>query len=259
MVDNNQEYLEISLKLVKQGGKILLDNYKKKHKITYKSDRSFVSNVDKHIENLYFQEIKKVYPKHSIHGEETGNYNQSSLYRWIIDPLDGTSNFLFGIPLFGTMIALTYKSQVILSVINLPVLNLVFHATYGKGAKINGVKIFPPLNNTTQKTTIFADSGKSIKNRTQLTSILKDLLPNYRSLRVPGAVCSHLIPLSSFDPAISIILNAPIHDIAPIYLIFKEIGYNCLNLHKKPWQPSDKSLISSLPNQACNLNLEVTK
>ena len=91
-------------------------------KVDSKSDSSPVTIADKKAEELMREEIMKEFPGHGIIGEEFGKHNESSDYQWILDPIDGTKSFICGTVTFGTLIALTFKGNPVLGVINQPVL-----------------------------------------------------------------------------------------------------------------------------------------
>ncbi len=86
-----------------------------------KSDNSPVTLADREIEEVIRQNIKRHYPNHGIIGEEYGVENKDAEFKWIIDPIDGTSSFIIGRPTFGTLIALAYQNKPILGIINQPI------------------------------------------------------------------------------------------------------------------------------------------
>ncbi len=108
--------------------------------IDIKGKNDFVTEVDRQAEHIIIETIKKAYPDHAFLGEETGKSGDSE-YLWIIDPLDGTTNFLHGIPHFAISIALQYKERLDQAVIYDPVKQELFTASQGKGAQLNNKKI----------------------------------------------------------------------------------------------------------------------
>jgi len=136
--------LEIAVKAAKEAGNILLDNFGKVKKIETKKQNnilSLVSNVDIEAERKIYQVIREAYPEHDILSEEKVRVSKNSDYKWIIDPLDGTHNYIRDIPFFGICIALAYRGEVLLGVIHLPYFNEMFTAEKGKGAYLNKEKI----------------------------------------------------------------------------------------------------------------------
>lgn len=104
--------------------------------VTEKAYNEFVSEVDRQAEEAIIEIIRRAYPHHGIVGEETGT-QQGDLYQWIIDPLDGTTNFLHGFPQFSVSIAVKHKGRLAQAVVYDPLRNELFTATQGEGAQLN--------------------------------------------------------------------------------------------------------------------------
>lgn len=110
--------------------------------IESKSRNDFVTEVDKAAEKEIIFNLRKAYPDHSFHGEEGGTQQgKNSDYEWIIDPLDGTTNFIHGVPHFSISIACKYKGQLEHAVIIDPIRREEFTASRGRGAALNGRRI----------------------------------------------------------------------------------------------------------------------
>lgn len=109
-------------------------------KIDQKGLYDYVTNVDKEAEAIIIEIIQKAYPDHGILGEETGRH-EGNEYTWIIDPLDGTKNFIRGIPFFCISIAVMYQNRLEHALVYDPLRDELFTATRGKGAKLNNYKM----------------------------------------------------------------------------------------------------------------------
>jgi myo-inositol-1(or 4)-monophosphatase len=136
-----QPMLNIALRAARQAGEIIaratdqLDTLD----IKEKSANDFVTEIDKAAEKEVIYHISKAHPDHAFLGEEGGlQGNANSDYQWIIDPLDGTTNFIHGIPHFAVSIACLYKGQLEHAVILDPIRREEFTASRGKGAQLNG-------------------------------------------------------------------------------------------------------------------------
>lgn len=105
-----------------------------------KAKNDFVTEVDKQAEYIIIDTISKAYPEHSILGEESGSQGKND-YQWIIDPLDGTTNFLHGFPQFAVSIALRHKGVLEQGVIYDPLKQELFTASRGGGAQLNNRRI----------------------------------------------------------------------------------------------------------------------
>ena len=135
--------LNIMVQAVTKAGRSLSKDFGEVEnlQVSVKGPADFVSNADKRAEEIVFQELSKARPTFSFLGEEgtevTGSDGQ---HRWIVDPLDGTTNFLHGIPLFACAIALERNSEIVASVIYNPVMDELFTAEKGGGAWLNDRK-----------------------------------------------------------------------------------------------------------------------
>lgn len=102
-----------------------------------KSDASFVTNADRAVESYLREHLARLLPEAGFFGEEEGFTNRYARLLWAIDPIDGTSNFVFGIPLWGVSVALVEDESIRLGVISLPMLGEVYWAEKGTGAYLN--------------------------------------------------------------------------------------------------------------------------
>jgi len=110
--------------------------------IELKGANDFVSEVDRNAEREIIYHLSKAYPEHAFLGEESGlSGNEESEYRWIIDPLDGTTNFLRGIPHFAVSIACEYRGKIEHAVVLDPIRREEFVASRGRGARLNERRI----------------------------------------------------------------------------------------------------------------------
>jgi len=103
-----------------------------------KASNDFVTEVDRKAEALIIEALSKTYPDHGFLGEESGSTNPDAEYVWIIDPLDGTTNFIRGIPHYSVSIACLHKGQLLHAVVHDPIKRETFSASRGKGAYVNG-------------------------------------------------------------------------------------------------------------------------
>lgn len=157
-------------------------------KISEKQPNDFVTEVDQRVEQQIISIIKKAYPSHSILGEESGA-TEGDDYQWIIDPLDGTRNFIHGFPYFAVSIAIAYRGKIEHGVIYDPIRQELFTATRGKGAQLNDRRIRVAARKQIQECLLgtgFAyrhtDKDNAIPGK-----ILESLLPLSGDVRRTGA------------------------------------------------------------------------
>lgn len=160
-----------------------------KLQITEKRPNDYVTEVDQQAERDIIAIIQKAHPNHGIIGEETGETGGNDDYVWIIDPLDGTRNFIHGFPHFAVSIAITYKGRVEHGVIYDPVRQELFSATRGKGAQLNNRRIRVSQNKTLQESLL--GTGFPYRHSPELieayTNSLQAVLPLSGDVRRAGA------------------------------------------------------------------------
>lgn len=131
--------LELAIEAARKAGKLLKTHAGKPRQIEKKfgEEANLVTEIDRKAEEIILGIIRARYPSHDVLAEESGSHEIKSDYRWIIDPLDGTTNFTHGVPIFCVSIALEYKGEMVLGVIYDPNLDELFTAERGKGAYLN--------------------------------------------------------------------------------------------------------------------------
>jgi myo-inositol-1(or 4)-monophosphatase len=134
-------HLDIAIRAVKESGQIQQEWLGKDKKVEFKGEINLVTEVDRICEARIVEIIREVFPEHNILTEETPMPENSSFYRWVIDPLDGTTNYAHGYPFFCTSVALELEGEIVLGVIYDPLLDELFTAQEGQGAFLNGARI----------------------------------------------------------------------------------------------------------------------
>lgn len=135
--------LTIAIEAAKEAGKFLKYNVGRVRHVERKEgeERNLVSEIDRGSEERIISIIRRHYPNHAILAEESGASTSASDYTWVIDPLDGTTNFLHGVPIFCVTIAIEYKGEIVAGVVYDPNLDELFTAEKGSGAYLNGKRL----------------------------------------------------------------------------------------------------------------------
>lgn len=136
--------LNIAIQAARAGGKIILQHSDRPDtlKINEKRQNDFVTNIDYQSERAILEVIHKHYPNHAILAEETGKLGENeSDYEWIIDPLDGTKNYIHSFPHYAVSIALKYKGVLTVGVVYDPLREELFTASRGDGAYLNSKRL----------------------------------------------------------------------------------------------------------------------
>jgi myo-inositol-1(or 4)-monophosphatase len=127
--------------IAREAGALLMHHFHEHLKIEYKGEADLVTAADRASETLIRERIRQQWPAHDVLGEEQGLSDQGSDYRWYVDPLDGTTNFAHGYPVFAVSMALEHKGSRIAAVVYDPTRDELFTAEKGKGAQLNGKAI----------------------------------------------------------------------------------------------------------------------
>src|SRR5262249_15364210 len=125
---------ELAVEAAEHAGKLALSHFDCGVAVEWKQDESPVTVADRQAESLLRQLIHKHFPHDGLLGEEHGEEHGSSGYRSIMDPIDGTRSFVRGIPLWGTLVGLEYRGELIAGVARVPALGLTYRALRGDGA-----------------------------------------------------------------------------------------------------------------------------
>lgn len=135
------DWKSFAMNLARESGYLLKERFSDTHKIRYKGDIDIVTEADKLSEDFIIDAIKRNFPDHGILSEETAAIAGAGKLRWIIDPLDGTTNYSHGYPVFCVSIALENEGAIILGVIYDPMREDMFVAVRSEGAYLNNKKI----------------------------------------------------------------------------------------------------------------------
>ena len=219
--------VNIAVRAARAAGDVILRYHNQIDLLTIenKSINDFVSEVDKTAEKAIINEIKKAFPKHSILAEESGEILGDSDFQWIIDPLDGTTNYLHGFPQYAVSIALLEKQAMTHAVIYDPFKEELFTASKGDGAYLNNERIRVTVSNGLQDTLI--GTGFPFKDPQHLDCYLetfKAIHPHVSGIRRAGSAALDLAYLAAgrLDGFWEIGLNS--WDIAAGSLLVKEAG-----------------------------------
>ncbi len=143
ITDAHKTFLNAALIMAEKAGDIHMKYFRKSNlqQTTKLNDSDVVTIADKESESAILDYIHKNFPNHGIISEESGNDHGDREWRWVIDPLDGTTNFSMGLPVFSVSIALEHHHEAIVGVVFAPYLNECFYAVKGEGAWLNGKPI----------------------------------------------------------------------------------------------------------------------
>lgn len=219
--------INIALKAARKAGNVMLQSLERLDTInpTSKGHRDFVTDIDKRAEREIVNFLKKTYPNHAILAEEGGAYHGDKDSVWIIDPLDGTHNYLRGFPHFSVSIAFKYKDKLEHGLVYDPIRQEVFSASRGHGARLNDRRL--RVSETTRLENALVGTGFPTRSPAQLSDYLdcfKNLLPHLADIRCSGSAALDLCYVAA--ARLDAFLETDLHlwDIAAGSLIVKEAG-----------------------------------
>src|SRR5579863_9181720 len=136
-----ESYLSVAVEIAREAGGLLAQLWNRPHEIHYKRKSDIVTEADRRSEALIIERLRSRFPRHDIVSEEGGGQRSNADYCWYVDPLDGTTNFAHGFPVFCVSIGLAFKNEVVAGVVFDPTRNELFAAEHGSGAHLNNQRI----------------------------------------------------------------------------------------------------------------------
>jgi myo-inositol-1(or 4)-monophosphatase len=238
--------LNIAIKAAKAAGKIIYQNYGKHNSLYYKTGMDFITEIDIKAEQKIISIIKKKYPNHSIFGEESGKEIIDKKYMWIIDPLDGTTNFTMGNPFFNTSIALVKNNEIILGVVYNPISDELFFAEKNKGAYLNNKKINVNNKKEINKSVIaFCHGSSKIEHIKKATKIYSKMKLKANHTRQLGSAALELAYVACGRVSCFYMNNINAYDVAAGSLIVKEANGKISDFKNNEFNIDSKDLLAS--------------
>ncbi len=231
------EFLPVALDAARSAGKLLREALGGPRRIDYKGHpTNLVTEMDRRAEALIVERIRAAFPDHAILGEEGGAHAGDSEYRWLIDPLDGTTNYAHGVPIFSVSVALERAGQVELGVAYDPTREECFVARRGAGATLNGEPLRVSATTALGESLLVTGFPYDIRTTTETN------LPEYRALSLRSRAVRRLgsavldlcyVAAGRFDGFWELRLGP--WDMAAGGLIVSEAGGRITNVRGGPW------------------------
>lgn len=220
--------LNFTIQTALDAGRILAERFGRSIKITHKGDIDIVTEADLASERLIIERIRSYYPRHAILAEESGDVqaigDQQSEHKWIIDPLDGTTNYAHGYPCFCVSIALEYKGKIVIGVIYDPTRDEVFAAELGEGATLNGRSIRVSEVDDLNRAMLCTGFPYDVRDRGDFARHFTDFIMRAQAVRRDGSAALDLayVACGRFDGFWEEGLNP--WDVAAGVLLLEEAG-----------------------------------
>ncbi|MBI4042842.1 MAG: inositol monophosphatase [Deltaproteobacteria bacterium] len=243
------EIAEISRNAALRAGEALKKRYGTVFTISIKPDAGLLTEVDLESEEIIISEIRKTRPADAILAEESGIVSElrgESSFRWIIDPLDGTTNFAHGVPHFAVSIGVEYEGNVVSGVVFNPMTGELFEAVKGKGATLNGKSVHvsgaEQIEESLLATGFSYQKGEIVD---QELAVLSRVLHHVRAVRRIGSAALDLcyVAVGRFDGFWEYDLSP--WDIAAGVLLVTEAGGKVSSMSGGPYLLEEGSIVAS--------------
>ncbi|HEX75671.1 MAG TPA: inositol monophosphatase [Dehalococcoidia bacterium] len=245
LAQSGRSALEVATQAAEEAGEILLAHFCSKKEIKYKGKSNLVTEADILSEKTILEFLESEYPDCNILSEESNSSAPTTGYTWIVDPLDGTNNYVYGVPFFCINIALAKDEDVLLGITHDPVREELFRAEKGKGAYLNDSAIQVSKEGSLGTSLVGLDLGYSAEQSKKMLDIATRLWSQVHCLRVMGSASLSLAYVAC--GRVSLYLHRYLYpwDIASGLLLIREAGGKVTDWQRKPASCQTKEIIAS--------------
>jgi myo-inositol-1(or 4)-monophosphatase len=218
--------LKTAISAAKKAGVLIKTDFSREKELSYKKDNSILTQTDINAHNIIVACIQEKFPNHAILSEE-GRIDKPSDYLWVIDPLDGTTNFSHSIPYFCVSVGLLHKYEPVLGVVYQPLTNELFTAQKGLGAHLNEERFsINPLSQSASRTVLSLDRARTKDAKIRQAKLIFSLYSRDigATIRSMGSNLLSLVYLADSRFHAHITIAAYMHDYMPASIIAKEAG-----------------------------------
>ena len=245
-------------KVCNKASKIIIRDFGEieKLQVSKKGPGDFVTKTDKKVEQIIIEELEKARPGFNILAEEGGTVENKSEYTWIIDPIDGTTNFMHGIPHFAISIGLEKSGELIVGIIFDPIKNEMFYAEKGRGAYLNNSRIRVSSRNTIADSV--ALTGGPAFSETHKQNFYEEYVAmsnHFHQVRKLGSAALDLAYVAAGRAEVFWHKKLNYWDIAAGIIIVKEAGGTITDYKGKEFKHTNKELLAT----NSRIDLETTK
>lgn len=240
-------FKQTATKAAREAGELLLENFKKLDGriFKFKNKHEILTSLDLQAEKIILKTIRKNHPDHQILSEEAGKVGPKSNYLWIVDPLDGTTNYSIGNPIYNTSIALAYKNEIILGVVCAPSLGELYLTEKDKGAWLNGQLIHVSKKNKLFEALLTFCHGRKEKDIKRTIKIYQKFKLLGFDMRQLGSAELELSFVARGSTECIMIPGANLWDVAAGVLLIKEAGGKVTDFQGKEWNLKSKDMLAS--------------
>lgn len=244
---SGRQAIEVAIDSVHKAEDIVMDRFNTTKDFSFKGRANVVTEVDLLSEKSIIDALHQEYPYFRIKSEESGSSETESPYEWIVDPIDGTRNYLSGIPHFSITLALAYKGEIIIGVTYDPIRKELFQAQKGGGAYLNKEPISISNHTEINQSVVGFDMGYSDKRASQGLEVAQKLWPGIQSIRVMGSAALGIAYAACGRIDLYFHHHLAVWDIAAGMLLVKEAGGIVVDRKGNETTQENDSIIASNP------------
>jgi len=228
--------LQTAVEAAQRAGQVIAEHYPAGRTLTSKGGRDFVTDTDTAAEAIILDLVRARFPDHTILSEETGGSGISRGYTWVVDPLDGTTNYAHRLPVFAVSIGVLEGGEPLIGVIRDPLREQTFVAERGRGARLNGVPVHVSQVARLGHAMIGMDWGYTDDARKQVLARLERVTPRCGVPRTLGSATLALAYVAAgwMDAYFHVTLGP--WDTAAGMLLVAEAGGRCTTLEGDPYR-----------------------
>jgi myo-inositol-1(or 4)-monophosphatase len=245
MTGNNKE-LEIAVGAARKAGEILKENFGEKYRVIRKSPKEMVSVVDLQAQKAIIEVLEAQFPGYGIVTEEKRSVVDNRVKNWIIDPLDGTHNYIAGLPFSGVSIGLAEGGEFLVGVIFFPMEDRLYYAVKGQGAYLNHEPISASRNPELAKAMVTFDNQFHLNAKS--FEYYRKLVEKAFTTRILGTATNDICLTAEGKIDGRIWVNTKICDIAAGIVILTEAGGKISNFDGTPCTLESKQVVASNGN-----------
>ena len=233
-MSNTGPMLETALEAARRAGQVIVERYPAGHTLTVKGYRDIATEVDIAAEAVILDLIRARFPDHAILSEEAGGSGIGSGYTWVVDPLDGTTNYAHRLPVFSVSIGVLEGGEPLIGVIHDPLREQTFVAERGAGARLDGASLHVSRVARLSHAVIGLDWGHSDEVRGRTLDLLRQVAPRCDTVRALGSAALALAYVAAgwLDAYFNLMMQP--WDVAAGTLLVAEAGGRCTTLEGGP-------------------------
>lgn len=235
---------EVAFRAAQEAGEILMGNFSRPYWVRHKQGMETQTEIDLKAEKAILSRIREAFPKHGIMAEESGR-RVSGDYLWVVDPLDGSTNYSINNPFFCTSISLAFKNDVLMAVTYAPMTRELFHAVKGKGAFLNGKPIRVSREDRLSRLLLSYCNGKSRKDKVEMGRIFSRIKPLAKDFDRYKAGALELAFVSAGRLGCYLANSQMSWDSAAGALLVREAGGRVTDFEDRPWNIRSGDILAS--------------